>query len=102
MPFAKITFGDTTIEIPDRKWSDKNCQRCKEFELCDETQLLQCKACGKFSSPYSFLRDHLGRLGLFGSQLRKLKNEIKLKTKILEGLKRDEQNTKARIRNIKL
>ena len=101
MAFAKITFGDTTIEIPDRKWSDKNCQMCKEFELCDETHLLQCKICGKFSSPYNFLHSRLGKLGLLGVQLRRLKAEIKLKSEILERLKRDEQNTRARIRNIK-
>ena len=97
-PFSKITFGETTIEIPDRNWDDKHCTKCLNLELHDDTQLLVCKDCGKFSSAYTYLRNHLGEMGMSLRDLTGIKSEILIKRKVLEKLKRDERNAKSRIR----
>lgn len=99
MAFSKIKCGETTIEIPDRGWDSKKCRKCLNLELHDDTQLLMCKDCGKFSSAYNYLRSHLGDIGISLKKLSSVKSEIILKNRVLEKLKKDERNLKARTRN---
>ena len=100
MAFASIKFGKTTVEIPDRhtKWKDCTCKRL--LELDDDTQLLQCADCGKYTSAFTYLKGSLGELGILQSQKQSIRAEIDLKHRVLDGIKRDITNSRAKLRRL--
>ena len=93
----KITFGEITVELKRHTYLP-HCDHL-QLEMDDDAQLMRCKDCGIFISAFKFLRENLGQHYFFHQQITKMEQEIKLKYRILKGLKTKERNAKARIRN---
>ncbi len=95
--FAEIKFKNSSVAIPARKI--EQCF-CRNFVMDDDIQLLVCRNCGKLKSPYQYLREKVGELGVVLKRLKSLDVELTSKRNQLLELKRQAANTKARIRNL--
>ncbi len=91
----EIKFGETTVQIPKREFD--NC-RHRVVDFCQKLQLLKCTTCGEFLTPWWFLQHHVSHFRCVAEEVNQMREIIKLKERILEGLRRDEINVKNRIR----
>ncbi len=92
----EIVFGETTVQIPHREFD--NC-RHRVVEFCQKLQLLKCTTCDELLTPWWFLQHHVSHFLSVAEQVGMMRETIKLKERIIEGLRRDEINIKNRIRS---
>lgn len=94
----KITFGETTVEIPPLDYT-----RCKHAvtTLDDDAKMLYCRRCGKHISGYEFIRHHLVDLAFLFKRIKEAKSQMNMKFKQVESLRKEEARIRGRIRRLK-
>ncbi len=94
----KITFGETTIEIPPFDYT-----RCNHAvtKLDDDAKMLYCQKCRKHISAYEYIRHHVVDLAFLFKRIAEADRQLKLKFEQIGTLKKHENRIKARIRRLK-
>ena len=68
--------------------------------LDPDYRVVECQKCGAVIDPFDYLVEWANHDRNLNTMRRRIKREIKIKSKILEDLKRQEQNTKVRIKRL--
>ena len=94
----KITFGETTVEIPPVDYT-----RCNHSvtELDDDAKMLYCRKCKKHISSYEYIRHHIVDLAFLFKRITEGERQLHLKFEQIEVAKKQEARIKARIRRLK-
>lgn len=69
--------------------------------VCEKTRMLECEKCGKVVDPYDYLWDWAIQEKNVEWEVTHLKAEIKRLTQELAALKKDERNTRSRLKRLK-
>lgn len=93
----KITFGETTIEIPLLSYS--HCNHAAT-ELDDDAKMLYCQKCGKHISAYEYIRHHIVDLAFLFKRIAEAKRQLDLKFKQVESFRKEENRIRARTRRL--